>query len=655
MWHAIVFNRFAIRLFGLVSLVALLLSVVPLPAWAETAPEPADLTLALTDLGYHDVVVLRGTGAEVEFAFPLPETGISAAEVTLLVRPSPVVDPRSTVQFYIDDRPVAAVGVRQLWRDPAVTLTSGASARDYLVVRVGVHLFISENVCDDQRSDNLWAIIDPQSSLRMTYLPSAYSMRDFLRMPGGSLVFYGRWDSRANATASINLYSIVQHIYRHSSTQVLLAESAPARLAVPQREIHLTSAAAAPPLALADNVLTVRADQSGLAALLAEATNQPLLLGRSLNTYTHHPPATTLELAGVQQRSLADLGLPDQNFYGIGDLAATMRFTLADFGGWPANLRFDLRAAFDPVPTGTLERAFLRVYLNDSLIESFDIRGRSTLETTIHLPEHLLRVENYLQVTYAYAPLSGNCLGAPYNFNGQVRADSAFSWSGYGPSRGVLSEVIGTFHDQGSLLFLDDRPAYAQATAQLVGGLSRHTARPLVLGLSGAAETEPAAYRIVVGGVSPTTDPFALPLDLAATVKITNPQSGATLVDGTPDRPLAAIQYVPGDMPTLALQTSPAGDPALLAAAVERLLDPQRFFQFSGNVAVDNGAQLVVVRLTDAAGLQVTPSAPVAEWFIDWNDYRWLITILAIAAVVFIWSLVYRRLGQRPSQPGIGD
>ena len=131
-------------------------------------------------------------------------------------------------------------------------------------------------------------------------------------------------------------------------------------------------------------------------------------------------PERLLRWRADGQLDFEELGFGNRERVGIGDLPISYRFTLAEFGGWPNDLYLHLDSVMDPISAETLERAYLRVDLNGTAIESFDLRDVSVLKEDIQLPEHLLQVENFLNLTFVYAPESGNCLGSPYAFKGQV-------------------------------------------------------------------------------------------------------------------------------------------------------------------------------------------------------------------------------------------
>ncbi len=82
------------------------------------------------------------------------------------------------------------------------------------------------------------------------------------------------------------------------------------------------------------------------------------------------------------------------------------------------------------------------------------------------MPSAALAAENYLQISFAYAPEAGSCYGAPWAFTGQVLDSSYFTWSRYDTSPNIFPALVGEISGKGLLFLIDSSAATAQAVAQ---------------------------------------------------------------------------------------------------------------------------------------------------------------------------------------------
>lgn len=637
-------------LFLVMGLALLLFLFSPAASWASPPMQdgPNALRLTLEDLGFTSDMVLTGSRVEATFAFPLPEGGITGGELNLKLNPSPLLIEGSTVQVFLNDQPAESVTITALEEENfELKVPVEAVDRPFLTVRVVGNLTIHENQCLDENSYNLWLTIAKESSLTYTYAGGLDSIRAFLRLPGGQVVLHGNWDSPENQAASISLFSTLKYIYRNSPTEVVLAESDAVsnEEGLMGRDVFVADNSG-PPIERKADGLYVAPTHDALHELVV-LVGQPLLLGQTVSSLDIVPtPKDKSEMEEKRadgQLNFDELGFGNRERVGIGDLPISYRFTLAEFGGWPNDLYLHLHSVVDPISAETLERAYLRVDLNGTAIESFDLRDVSILKEDIELPQHLLQVENFLNLTFVYAPESGNCLGSPYAFKGQILKTSAFSWDGYDQMRGILPEFISQ-SGNGALYLRDASATAAQATALLIGSLNQYTTDPLLPQLADFStrdEGDQPAYRIVVGA-----EGLRLPVNLGEPFEVLNTEEEAStpILSGTQDEPLVAVQYFV-DLPTLVVHTNPSASDNLLNNMIERISDPQEFFLLNGNVVIASENEIVTLDLSNQNLEVSTPEA--RDWFFWLMRYRWVLMIVMATLLVLIWWSVYTRLGRR--------
>lgn len=628
----------------------------PASRQAQTAATPFQVSLA--DLGFTADPVMRGSRGSVQLGFPLPDRGIPGGRLFLNFDVSPVLHPSATLQVTVNGRPASAVTVGQLREARTLEVAVPPVEQAYLNVEIAGSLFSSTERCVPENDAALWVIVARNSGLVATANTDATSIASFLSLPGGTVAVRGRWDTLADREGSMALYSTVQHALRDRGTRVVLTEDIASLELAPTDRVR--TVALAPDgdgsLRLENGTLVVGGQRAALDALVSESA-QVLLSGHAVPVIEQVTSDPLPILRGIfgpvksYRRGLTTLGLDTGERSGTGVLSTPIRFTVADLGGWPSDPVLDLSASFDQIPTSTLERAFLRIRLNGTLIESADLRGATTYKRLVHLPPQLLQPSNQLDLDFVYAAETGNCLGAPVSFNGKIGGDSGLVWSGYGPARGMLPEVI-TGLDQTDVIVADDSPETARTAARLVGGLGRLAHRPVtphIVPVSSLTQRRAGATTVVVGGSGDVVRQLGLPVTAGASVDIVNTRTNEVVLRGTPDRSIVTAQYLAGSTPVLSVQASPGTDGRLVNDVVAQLVDRTRFFGWSGNVVLGVPGELVALDLTGNAIR--AEQASVWDWRVLVSRYRWILTAVALLVLTFGCVSTYRRLGQRRVVP----
>jgi hypothetical protein len=610
------------------------MAVSPVPAHA-TPPSPI---ISIRELGYGPSYSLAGAAARADFAFPLPTYGMAGGELTLVTNPSPALRANSLVRVFADGASVATTSVAALRQNGTWTVRLPPAPRRYLQIRIESALFVeSANACNDEAAA-LWIAIDGRSALRYTPAPGLESIADFFRFPGGRFILDADWRTPATQSSAIAVYAAARRALGNDPVEFVIG---PAREspAITRPERHIVLATDGQPLHRDGDTLYVSADAAGLQSLTREASRAARLAGSvtaAMADLEQQAPKT----CGPNRICLQDLGLGDQNVSGTGSLMTSFGFTLAQFRGWPDNLAFDLDAAFDAVPTTTLERAMLRVRLNGALVHTEDIRGRSSVHRAIPLPAPLVDVGNRLEIEFFYAPVTGNCQGSPYAMTAQLRRTSALTWGGLGATRGRLGEVITSTDGRVALELVNTTPVLAQTAARVLGAIGVSTVFPL-----DATHDRRGSHMLhVVVGRNLAGVPVHL--TLARDVELIAAATGHQLLKASPDRPLVSLEYLP-DRSTLVLQASTSADDETVRTAFSDLLSDGQWLGAAGNTLVSNGDETLVLDLT--SGSLVVHSAGGPAWY--WTWLRWLIFLAATGAVAYLLYLLYVRLGRRPPIP----
>lgn len=642
----------------------------PMP---DATPTPSDtVRITLTDLGYESAATASGVRAVSSITFPLPAGGISGGVLTLYLSVSPLLNPLSSIRIDVDNKPAATFFTEAIGTETTVTLPVGPTQKGSLKVTMTGQLFVSNDLCFDQDSASLWFALREDSGLVYTPIKTELAtIHEFLTQELGTIQMRGLWDTPAHQASSIALFSALKYIYRDTHSLVSLAtETAPADTPLnehnlPASQVWLVDDTDAPPISLQGNTLYVQDDRKALRELISQA-GQALQLGKEVTTLKTVPAVAVFprDAQGLSDYRLYlnDMGIGNQERQGFsGEFSVHLYFTPANFGGWPADLQFFLDSVFDPVPTDTLERSYLRLRLNGRLLQSVDIRGETALRTQVSLPSEALEAKNDLKVSFAYAPEAGFCYGAPWAFTGQVLDSSYFTWSRYATSPNVFPMLLGQMSGEGQIFLIDSNASTAQAVAQLIGDLSLYTAQPLLPNLKDLDDLKKtghsSSYRIVVGGAGELLRDLGLPLALDGEVEIVDPTTDTIILKGSSNRPLVAMQYLAEPGPLLAFQADPTDSPQALLDAVSRMTDPKRFLSLEGNVVVGTARETIAFDPSNSA-LQVRSLTPIETeptWLDTQQDRlernRLPLALLLIAFVLALSLLIARRMGRRLPPP----
>ncbi len=491
-------------------------------------------------------------------------------------------------------------------------------------------------------SEKSWVFLRQTSQLAYEMMPPAASGSAFLQYPAGTRGVHGLWDTPVHSSASISLYSTLQHENRYRPTRVVLSEDVTADAPPPLREVFVT-ASTVPLVDLIDGKLYVPATPKALAAVRALAGEPVTSAGAEDETQRQARPP----VAGGRHRLLLT-----QSNSPLSDVPADAvaihhaHFTVADLGGWPADPSLHLIQALSPAPANA-SAGVLTISLNGLPLAAADLRMLRR-QQTFAIPAFALRADNKLEVDLRPAqPQQGSAAA-----QGMSSGTMYLSWTAYQPWHGTWPETVDRMQGSGQIFFPDGSPGMALAAARLLGGLSRLAPQALVPELGGdPALTPPGWYRILVGS-DPTAPPGAA-LALSRGIEIFDPSDNSTLLRAGPYEPIGAAQYVSDPQPTVILQRGPTGDSSELDAAVASLIDPSRFFELDGNVVVGIQGTTATLELGPGSLQQRAPT--VWGWRDALSRLRWVLLAPLAALVVAGAVLLYLRMGQPaplPSEPG---
>ena len=645
-------------------------------------------------LGFERSVILRGVSPELSVGVPAPPGGVDPSNsfVRLRLEPSPQLDPESSVRLLINGDIRRVISVDELLENPIVTLPIPSLPAQTQFVNLGIQpfLYISRNYCQDLPSGNLFLKVGSDSFFQINALREDTSLLGFFRPHYRQITLNVPSNlSPEEASAALALYSVLTYQFRDRRIPVLwrqgsgpaigsqlsrapepeppppadaaAAESPPASPnQTPQpdtAQVYLRTVSDGPDLRRSGDNLEVRADLQAVQALL-DLTLNPGLASEGLNVEEVVPPEVrSLPLA----RSFRTLGFQDGARRFFGTQTIDVPFNLAQLGGRPNDLIANIEATWTPIDREQRERLNAQVYLNDTLVETYNLNDSTQLRESLVLPVSQLNANNNLSMVVAYVPSEGNCLISPTEMTFQLHGDSYLSWDGYQEPVGNFSDLPFLFRlGPGQVVVDITQPETLASAAYLLGTVTRLAREPIVPQVVDIGEVQDWAdlpqgeggtpWRIVV--TSPGQAAFPAPVRLDGQFEIYNPVNQNRLLVVDPTENIGILQYFSyQDSPTLWLSWL-GNQPQVGTQLAASTADPRALLaaQLNANVITfSNSAGLQNWDLSQQT-LQVDYPSQF-KWAIFLRRYRVPIILIGLFIGAALLWLVYRRLGQAPRPP----
>ncbi len=621
--------------------------------------------ISLKTLGYNRSIVMTGVNPEFEVSVPAPKGGLDPGKsfARLIVEPSSVMNENATVRFLVYGEPMKVVSVKQLLANPVVTLPLPPLPQGESYINVGVqpHLFISNDVRQDLPTGNLYLKINKDSFFQLTPQLTDNSIDGFFKS------FYKQIDlvvpanlNQSQAEVALWMYSVLAYQFRQYQIPIFWRSGTSPKIAN-AAQVILHTDTVGPDVERRGSILRVRANPRAVQSLALDFY-QPALVGggvtvEDVDSFRAKPVA--------QSRSFKELGFRDSAIrVSAGTQPFSLKFDLSQLGGRPQNLDLVFNATFTPVYGQQGERLTAQVYLNNTLIQSYNLQDKTVLKANLALPTNQLQRTNNLEVVFAYAPSESN---AQNKSNGeviiQIDGDSFLSWNGYQGPTGTLGDLPHVFLQPGQLIVDTKKPALLAGCAYLLGAISRLGQEPIFPQLLDVASIQDwsnlpkdqmnrsPSWRLLA--VSPQAAALPSPVRLnKGLFEIYNPVNQKRLLQAQPTDPFGILQYFSyQNTPTLWL-TWWGLEPAMAEQLGMALGDPRSLLasQLDGNVVTATDARRVQIWDLGDRTLQVNYPA-ARNWQIFWQRYINPLILLGLVLGGFVAWRIYQRVGRSPMAP----
>ncbi len=442
-------------------------------------------TVPFDAFGYRDTILERGPNAALSVFLPVTR-GLRTVRLHAPLTISPQVDPRSSILVTANDVPVESISVRSAGRSPTldVAIPVPANAQSLSIAIVG-RLFILGDICADPRLDDVYFTVSKDASLTVTSDDrlSNDQVADFLNQYGGEFDVVDRASGDDAQSAVVGLAYRLHQIERWRRVAVRLA-STPARgaraiivgsfpndLAVRGNELDVTPHGVA--------LLDDRIDRLMIAPKIADATFTPADANQKM---------LTIDQLGVTTRTLR----------GSGEMPFDIPLTYGAFGGVPEHLRLHVDLTHTPIRQA--DRAFVQVLVNNTLIGSYDMTGKNSIERfDVPLDVDAVSSSNVVRVVPTFFYERDGCKGNYPSFTATLNNDTNFQWDGIASRPLSVGEFVRAV--SGNVIVLLDDPARRADAFALVSALGTVNAEIRSIEVAPFTGSVPSGYdyAIVIG------------------------------------------------------------------------------------------------------------------------------------------------------------
>lgn len=618
----------------------------------------------LKSLGYSRNIVLKGINPQLTFSIPQPPGGIDTKNsfLNLQIKPSPFLDKDSSIRVLLNEEPVVATSVEALRKQPTLKIPIAAlpPGEPFISVTLASYLFTQQDVCDALQSGNLYLTVENDSFFQITPNVEDQSINGFFvgTYPQVVLSVPNNLDT-AQLESALWLYGFLAGHFSKRQIPVLW-QTATAKVAPNSAQVRLDVGTTGPDINRKGSTLTVRADPKVVKGLAVDWGGVPFSSQGTAIAAVNAGDRNTLG-SQDQRISFRQLGFDASPRRGSGTQRFRINFDLAQLETRPQELAMSLNSLFTPVNVQNGDRLNGQIYLNNTLVKTYNLTQTTALKDTIFLPTQNLRRTNDLDIVFEHAPSQGNCQASGSDLTFQVAGDSYLAWSGEQQPEETFNDLPYQFLGPGRMVVDGTQPELIQSTAHLLGMMNQMSPRPIFPRLMKGetpdqltqliSQADESTWQIIA--VAPEQFPTSAPIRLQENFEIINPLNQQVILSTQPTDSLGLLQYFyDQDQPTLGLSWW-GTDAEKVTQLTSSLANPQAGLtqRMRGNVVTSTGS-LQEVRSWDLSGRALTVNYPEAlDWRIWLSRYRWLFIILIAGLGGGLCWYLYKKLGRLP-QPG---
>jgi hypothetical protein len=576
----------------------------------------------LHDIGWTKPIRAEGFQSYASIQFPWANyVSANKSTLKLFLKISPLLNERSSIKVFIEKIPVFNERINKLGSEPIIEIPieklKGISIGEQLDVEIFGYFSITDDRCVDEPSGNLWMMVDLESSLHYWVQSPILSIKDYF-------------------TATAETFNIALQQYEPSHVEAAMRLSGFLGSLTPGTKIPLEFSEFSEK---EKNVFIGDFDKD------AELFGSNLYITPKgvdflINKWVSVTPFSSIQFHSYDTNidnsfseiTFEDLGQDHRIMRGIGDLTASIPFSLYELGGWPKRLMCTL--AYSHTPVHPEERSFLKIKLNGALLEAQEVTGQGGDKSiSFNIPVRYLNPLNSLEITFSYYLNRGDCKGSLPEMEVTIFQDSFLTTSGFQEKPPLtIGSYPSVFRGKGAIVLSDLTPQFYIPIARLVKILGNYQKTPPNIQLVALDAFNPKDYDYVIMHLSPNllNNIYHL-VDLTPSFKIINPLTQKILLQLGLEEPVASIQvfYNQEGIPSLIYSEKDGVSPLY----EKNSLNSEKL---NGNLAVYQNNLWYSIEIGDKLRI-VYPHEKDLDYY--WTRYR--LIIIAFVGTLFLAFFLY--------------
>ena len=342
--------------------------------------------------------------------------------------------------------------------------------------------------------------------------------------------------------------------------------------------------------------------------------------------------------------TLKELGISNLTLSGVGVLSFYIPFNTAKLGGLPDKLQFNMFISHSAIDEH--DRAFLEVFVNNSLVKSYQLRESSTERKglIIDIPKSLLGAGlNNILVKVSYYPSSDRCIGAVPKINVSLDGNSYFKWNGVIKRVSKVRDFMNIVN--GKVAVVVDGKLVLNSASYLLETLGKINSNISKLDVySKLSELTPSKYDYIIMFLSNKTAEKVLnnrnvPLRVDNRgFSIYDIQTGEKLFGLGLNESIGFMEVIDYEGKTT-LVISYINSPDALEGI--KLFDPVNINSLLGNLVIFNSYDYSVYNIGDYINVEYVSEKGL---FYYWNNYKVVIISILAGLVILFEIFVIRKL-----------
>jgi hypothetical protein len=586
---------------------------------------PRTSRISMQDIGWTKPIRAEGFQSYASIQFPWAHyMSPNDSTLKLFLKISPLLNERSSIKVLVEKVPIFNERIKKLGNEPTIEIPleqlKGIPIEGQLDVEIFGYFSITDDRCVDEPSGNLWMTVGLESFLQYTVSSPILSIKDYFKTNTESFNVSLEHDEPAYVEAALRLAGFLGSLS--------LGAEVPLRFsAFSERE---------------KNIFIGKFDQD--AELFGSNLYiSPRGIDLLINNWVSASPFSSIQIHSYDKSieksfseiTFEELGENNRIMRGIGDLTATIPFSLHELGGWPKRLMCTL--AYSHTPVHSDERSFLKIKLNGALLEAREVAGQGGEKSiSFNIPARYLNPINSLEFTFSYYLNRGDCKGSLPQMEVTIFKDSFLSTFGFQEKPPLtIGSYPSVFRGNGAIILSDLTPEFYIPIARFVKILGNYQKSPPNIKLVASDAFNPNEYDYAIMHLSPIQlKNISHLVDLSPSFKIINPLTKKILLQIGSEEPLASVQvlYNQEGIPALIYSKKDGASPL----HEKNSLNTQ---SLNGNLAIYQHNVWHSIEVGDKLRI-VYPHKNDLGYY--WARYRLIITVFAGTLFLIFFFYLYR-------------